>query len=98
MYSANSENYGLYVNSAGELVFEWYSDGSFHTETSSGAALGSRLGVFQQVALVTDGATVTFYVNGVAISSAAMPDPLDATASGNLEIGGLSQGPTCSTA
>ena len=24
-YSATSENYGLYVNSSGELVFEWYS-------------------------------------------------------------------------
>ena len=92
-YSATSENYGLYVNSSGELVFEWYSAGAFHTETSSGADLGSRLGVFQQVAVVTDGSTVTFYVNGVAVGSAAMPDPLDDTASGNLEIGGLSQGP-----
>ena len=45
-YSATSENYGLYVNSSGELVFEWYSAGAFHTETSSGADLGSRLGVF----------------------------------------------------
>ncbi len=52
-YSATSENYGLYVNSSGELVFEWYSAGAFHTETSSGADLGSRLGVFQQVAVVT---------------------------------------------
>ena len=43
--------------------------------------------------MVTDGSTVTFYVNGVAVSSAAMPDPLDDSASGNLEIGGLSQGP-----
>ena len=42
---------------------------------------------------VTDGSTVTFYVNGVAVGSAAMPDPLDDTVSGNLEIGGLSQGP-----
>ncbi len=92
-YSATSENYGLYVNSAGELVFEWYSDGAFHTEISSGAALGSRLGAFQQVAVVTDGSTVTFYVNGVAVSSTAMPAPLDSTTSGNLEIGGLSQGP-----
>ena len=92
-YSATSENYGLYVNSSGELVFEWYSAGAFHTETSSGAALGSRLGVFQQVAVVTDGSTVSFYVNGVAVSSAAMPDPLDDSASGDLEIGGLSQGP-----
>ncbi len=92
-YSATSENYGLYVNSSGELVFEWYSAGAFHTETSSGADLGSRLGVFQQVAVVTDGSTVTFYVNGVAVSSAAMPDPLDDSASGDLEIGGLSQGP-----
>ncbi len=92
-YSATSENYGIYVNSAGELVFEWYSAGAFHTETSSGADLGSRLGVFQQVAVVTDGSTVTFYVNGVAVSSAAMPDPLDDSASGDLEIGGLSQGP-----
>ena len=92
-YSATSENYGLYVNSSGELVFEWYSAGAFHTETSSGADLGSRLGVFQQVAVVTDGSTVTFYVNGVAVSSSAMPDPLDDSASGNLEIGGLSQGP-----
>ncbi len=93
VYSATSENYGLYVNSGGELVFEWYSAGAFHTETSSGAALGSRLGVFQQVAVVTDGSIVTFYVNGAAVSSSAMPDPLDATTSGNLEIGGLSQGP-----
>ena len=92
-YSATSENYGLYVNSSGELVFEWYSAGAFHTETSSGADLGSRLGLFQQVAVVTDGSTVTFYVNGVAVSSAAMPDPLDDSASGDLEIGGLSQGP-----
>jgi len=92
-YSATSENYGLYVNSSGELVLEWYSAGAFHTVTSSGAALGSRLGVFQQVAVVTDGSTVTFYVNGAAVSSAAMPDPLDGTAAGPLEIGGLSQGP-----
>ena len=92
-YSATSENYGVYVNSAGELVFEWYSAGAFHTETSSGADLGSRLGNFQQVAVVTDGSTVTFYVNGVAVGSAAMPDPLDDSASGDLEIGGLSQGP-----
>ena len=76
-YSATSENYGLYVNSSGELVFEWYSAGAFHTETSSGADLGSRLGVFQQVAVVTDGSTVTFYVNGAAVGSSAMPDPLD---------------------
>ncbi len=81
------------MNSGGELVFEWYSAGAFHTETSSGADLGSRLGVFQQVAVVTDGSTVTFYVNGVAVGSSAMPVPLDETASGNLEIGGLSQGP-----
>ena len=92
-YSATTENYGLYVNSSGELVFEWYSAGAFHTETSSGADLGSRLGVFQQVAVVTDGSTVTFYVNGAAVGSSAMPDPLDNSASGNLEIGGLSQGP-----
>ena len=43
--------------------------------------------------MVTDGSTVTFYVNGAAVGSSAMPDPLDETASGNLEIGGLSQGP-----
>ena len=93
VYSATSENYGLYVNSAGELVFEWYSAGAFQTEASSGADLGTRLGVFQQVAVVTDGSTIMFYVNGVAVSSAAMPDPLDDTASGILEIGGLSEGP-----
>ncbi len=81
------------MNSSGELVFEWYSAGAFHTETSTGADLGSRLGVFQQVAVVTDGSTVTFYVNGAAVGSSTMPDPLDETASGNLEIGGLSQGP-----
>ena len=92
-YSATSENYGLYVNSSGELVFEWYSAGAFHTETSSGADLGSRLGVFQQVAVVTDGSTVTFYLNGAAVGSSALPDPLDESFSGNLEIGGLSQGP-----
>jgi hypothetical protein len=92
-YSATSENYGLYVNSSGELVFEWYSAGAFHTETSSGADLGSRLGAFQQVAVVTDGSTVTFYVNGVAVGSSAMPDPLDDSASGDLEIGGLANGP-----
>ncbi len=92
-YSATSENYGLYVNSSGELVFEWYSAGAFNTLTSSGADLGSRLGVFKQVAVVSDGSTVTFYVNGVAVSSSAMPVPLDNSASGNLEIGGLSQGP-----
>ena len=92
-YSATSENYGLYVNSSGELIFEWYSSGAFHTETSSGADLGSRLDVFQQVAVVSDGSTVTFYVNGVAVSSSAMPVPLDNSASGSLEIGGLSQGP-----
>ena len=27
-YSATSEDYGLYVNSAGELVFQWYSGGA----------------------------------------------------------------------
>ena len=92
-YSATSENYGLYVNSSGELVFEWYSAGAFHTETSSGADLGSRLGNFQQVAVVTDGSTVIFYVNGVAVSSAAMPVPLEVTTTANFEIGGLANGP-----
>ncbi len=92
-YSATSENYGLYVNSSGELVFEWYSAGEFHTETSSGADLGSRLGNFQQVAVVTDGSTVIFYVNGVAVSSAAMPVPLEVTTTANFEIGGLANGP-----
>ena len=92
-YSATSENYGLYVNSSGELAFEWYSAGAFHTETSSGADLGSRLGNFQQVAVVTDGSTVIFYVNGVAVSSAAMPVPLEVTTTANFEIGGLANGP-----
>ena len=55
--------------------------------------LGSRLGTFQQVAVTTDGSTVTFYVNGVAVGSSAMPVPLDITANGDLEIGGLAQGP-----
>ena len=92
-YSATSENYGLYVNSGGELVFEWYSAGAFHTEVSSGADLGSRLGIFQQVAVVTDGSTVIFYVNGVAVSSAAMPVPLEVTTTADFEIGGLANGP-----
>jgi Ca2+-binding RTX toxin-like protein len=92
-YSATSENYGLYVNSSGELAFEWYSAGAFYTETSSGADLGSRLGNFQQVAVVTDGSTVIFYVNGVAVSSAAMPVPLEVTTTADFEIGGLANGP-----
>ena len=93
-YTSTSESYGLYVNSSGQLVFEWYSSGAFHTLTSTSAALGTRLGVFQQVAVVTDGSTVTFYVNGAAVGSSAIPVPLDETLSGNyaLEIGGLSQG------
>ena len=92
-YSPTSENYGLYVNSGGELVLEWYSAGSFHTLASTGAALGTRLGTFQQVAIVVSGTTASFYVNGSAVGSSAMPAPFDYTQAGSLEIGGLSQGP-----
>ena len=92
-YSSTSETYGLYVSSGGQLVFEWYSQGTFHTLTSTSANLGSRLGTFQQVAVTTDDSTVTFYVNGVAVGSSAMPVPLDITATGDLDIGGLANGP-----
>ena len=81
------------MNSGGQLVFEWYSQGAFHTLTSTSANLGSRLGTFQQVAVTTDDSTVTFYVNGVAVGSSAMPVPLDITATGDLDIGGLANGP-----
>ncbi len=88
--STQYENYGLYVNSSGELVFEWYSGGQVYTETSSGADLGSRLGAFQQVAVVASLSTVTFYVNGAAVGSDGLPAPLDPQGGGQLNIGGLS--------
>ena len=92
-YSSTSETYGLYVNSGGRarlrVVFRW----CVPHQTSSGADLGSRLGAFQQVAVTTDDSTVTFYVNGAAVGSSAMPVPLDITATGDLEIGGLAKGP-----
>ena len=78
---------------SGELVFEWYSAGAFHTETSSGAALGSRLGEFQQVAVVVSETTVTFYVNGAAVGSSTSSAPVPGGVAGNLEIGGLADGP-----
>ncbi len=90
-YSSSGENYGLYVNSSGELVFQWYGLGGFHSATSSGAALGSRLGVFQQIAVTAAGQSVSFYVNGALVSSIFV-NAFGGAGSGNLEIGGLSQG------
>ncbi len=91
-FSATSENYGLYVLPSGELMFEWYNSGIFHKVQSTGAALGTRIGSFQQVAVVADGSTVTFHVNGVARGSAGMSAALVSSQPGNLEIGGVAQG------
>ena len=96
-YSATSENYGLYVNSSGELVFEWYPPGMFHTRVQR-RRLGSRLGNFQQVAVVTDGSAVTFYVNGVAVGSSAMPDPLEIRPPATSKSAASRRAPTCSVA
>src|SRR5262249_2391898 len=86
-FGTNTENYGLYINSAGELVFEWYRSATAYRVSSVGANLTT--GSYHHVAATADGTTVKLYADGVLVGQGAMPVGLDATAPGPLEIGGL---------
>lgn len=90
--SPGSGGAGIYIRDNGGNVLDGYFHSASGTDYNVTATVTGILGAWHQIALTYDGATLTLYVDGASVGTAAASGALPPLTTGNAIVGDLQDG------